>query len=272
MNETTTGSPDEGRMPRGQRRKQETRRRLMDAARRVMARKGVEAAAIAEIAEEADVGFGSFYNHFSTKEEVAAAVVARDSEELGRKLDELTAPLEDPALVVAVSTYIAMKRVREDELWGWFMVKAVWSVPEMRQTLGSRMLRDVMRGVEAGRFDLPRGQILAAELAALMTLSAIRLGLEGRMPAGGDVITIEVLLRMLGFDRKAARDFAREVPAHAERLLKDAAARGGPTPLERSSDDSASATARQPVDPEIGRRRRQLARKLGPRRQSPSTS
>ena len=54
--------------PRGARRKRETRARLLEAALRLSAERGMEGVAINEITEAADVGFGSFYNHFESKE------------------------------------------------------------------------------------------------------------------------------------------------------------------------------------------------------------
>ncbi|MBN8933022.1 MAG: helix-turn-helix transcriptional regulator, partial [Rhizobium pusense] len=59
---------DEG--DRNDRRRARTRRALLDAARRVIGRQGVENVTIQEITDEADVGFGSFYNHFATKEDL----------------------------------------------------------------------------------------------------------------------------------------------------------------------------------------------------------
>jgi AcrR family transcriptional regulator len=43
--------------------------------RTLFARQGVENTRINEITEEADVGFGSFYNHFDSKEAIVEAVV-----------------------------------------------------------------------------------------------------------------------------------------------------------------------------------------------------
>jgi AcrR family transcriptional regulator len=57
-----------------------------------MAEKGMEGVAINEITEAADVGFGSFYNHFESKESIYAAVVEWLFEEFGSRLDQLTAP------------------------------------------------------------------------------------------------------------------------------------------------------------------------------------
>ena len=93
----------EPRPSRGARRKAETRARLLAAARTLLARQGAEATTINEITEEADVGFGSFYNHFASKEEIIESAVAEALETQGATLDALTGDLDDPAEVVAVA-------------------------------------------------------------------------------------------------------------------------------------------------------------------------
>jgi AcrR family transcriptional regulator len=76
---------------RGARRKSETRRRLLRAARSVFAREGLENTTIAQITGAADVGFGTFYLHFVTKEEAYRAVVADGFDELARLLNQARA-------------------------------------------------------------------------------------------------------------------------------------------------------------------------------------
>ncbi len=66
---------------RQERRRENTRASLVGAARELFAGKGVEATAIAEITEAGDVGFGSFYNYFDSKEETAEAVLEAAIEE-----------------------------------------------------------------------------------------------------------------------------------------------------------------------------------------------
>ena len=58
------------RASRLDRRKARTRQALIDAAVRLIAEGRGERASIAEITEEADIGFGSFYNHFDSKEQL----------------------------------------------------------------------------------------------------------------------------------------------------------------------------------------------------------
>ena len=58
------------RASRLDRRKAQTRQALIDAAVRLIAEGRGDRASIAEITEEADIGFGSFYNHFDSKEQL----------------------------------------------------------------------------------------------------------------------------------------------------------------------------------------------------------
>jgi hypothetical protein len=55
------------------RRRERTRARLVEAAKTLFARQGVDNTRINEITDEADVGFGSFYNHFESKEAIVDA-------------------------------------------------------------------------------------------------------------------------------------------------------------------------------------------------------
>ena len=52
---------------------------------------------VLEITQAADVGMGSFYNHFDSKEELFEAAVNEVLDDLGAILDKLTAEGEDPA-------------------------------------------------------------------------------------------------------------------------------------------------------------------------------
>lgn len=76
---------------RGTRRRTETRRRLLAAARTVFAREGLDAATIAQITTEADAGFGTFYLHFTTKEEAYRAVITEGFGELVTALERVRA-------------------------------------------------------------------------------------------------------------------------------------------------------------------------------------
>lgn len=85
-----------------ERRKQRTRTALIRAAQAFIA-SGKLNAPILEITQAADVGMGSFYNHFESKEELFEAAVAEVLDAHGALLDQLVADLDDPAEKFACS-------------------------------------------------------------------------------------------------------------------------------------------------------------------------
>lgn len=79
-----------------------TRSALIRAAQRFIA-EGKLSVPILDITQAADVGMGSFYNHFSSKEELFEAAVADALDNLGALLDGVTASTKDPAEAFAVN-------------------------------------------------------------------------------------------------------------------------------------------------------------------------
>src|SRR2546430_4701983 len=58
---------------RRERKKEETKDRIVSAAIQIFSQRGIEEATVDEIASAADVGKGTIYNYFETKEEIVVA-------------------------------------------------------------------------------------------------------------------------------------------------------------------------------------------------------
>lgn len=144
--------PTPEREPRGARRKRETRLRLLEAALRLMAKKGMEGVAINEITEAADVGFGSFYNHFESKEAIYTAVTEWVFEDFADALDRLVSDIADPAEVVSVCVRHTLLRAQREPVWGQFLIREGFSARVLERGLGQRLLRDIQKGIASGRF------------------------------------------------------------------------------------------------------------------------
>jgi AcrR family transcriptional regulator len=140
------------REARGARRRRETRTRLLSAALRLMADRGMDAVAVNEITEQADVGFGSFYNHFESKEAIYSALIEQFFEEFGDALDDALAGVTDPAEVIAASVRHTLQRARQDGTWARFLLREGLSGRVLTGGLGARLLRDIHKGIGAGRF------------------------------------------------------------------------------------------------------------------------
>jgi AcrR family transcriptional regulator len=85
--------------PRGTRfarRKARTRHELLGAAVRVLSDKGFHDTKIADIAEEADVGVGTFYLHFDTKDALFDALVDETVRRLKSATDDAERGARDP--------------------------------------------------------------------------------------------------------------------------------------------------------------------------------
>ena len=95
------------RASRLDRRKARTRQALIDAAVRLIAEGRGERASIAEITEEADIGFGSFYNHFDSKEQLFGTASGELLEQWGQVIDRACGDISDPAEVFTVSLRIS---------------------------------------------------------------------------------------------------------------------------------------------------------------------
>jgi len=81
---------------RFERRKQRTRKDLLRAATRVLAERGLHATKIADIAAAADVGVGTFYLHFDTKDALYDALVEDTVTRLKAAVDAAREGLADP--------------------------------------------------------------------------------------------------------------------------------------------------------------------------------
>src|SRR6201993_1557753 len=79
------------------RRKARTRQALVDAAVRLIAEGRGDRASVQEITEAADVGFGSFYNHFESKEQLFQTASEEVMERWGQMIDRASAGISDPA-------------------------------------------------------------------------------------------------------------------------------------------------------------------------------
>lgn len=84
------------------RRKAKTRAALVDAAQQFSAA-NTTSVSLQEITDAADVCFGSFYNHFGTKDELFAEAVAITLDTWGQLRAEIVAGLEDPVEIFGMS-------------------------------------------------------------------------------------------------------------------------------------------------------------------------
>ncbi len=200
---TTAGSkpPAGGALPqsRVERRKAQTRKKLIDAGRAMLASDTAGQASIQEITDAADVGFGSFYNHFSSKSELFEAAVTDVLDELGELLDQLGVEVEDPALAFAQSVRLTLRLCRDRPEISAVLIRHGMNYIESPHGLAPRALRDIRAGMASGRFRAaePRLAFAAIAGAVLATLQMALTDPDLVNAAACDQLA-DQLLRLLG--------------------------------------------------------------------------
>ncbi|GAA4636727.1 TetR/AcrR family transcriptional regulator [Actinoallomurus vinaceus] len=192
------------------RRKARTRAALVRAAQSFIAT-GRLNAPILEITQAADVGMGSFYNHFTSKEELFQAAVEEALDHHGALLDDLTAGLDDPAEVFARSFRLTGRFHRRNPELSKVLLNNGPALAGSDKGLAPRARRDIEAGMRAGRFSGVRDPELALTVAAGTTLCLGRLlhdEPERDDAEAADQVT-EDLLRMFGVPADEAREICR---------------------------------------------------------------
>jgi AcrR family transcriptional regulator len=197
---TTQTSADGARpLTRVERRKAQTRHKLIAAARAMLADDTAAQASIQEITETADVGFGSFYNHFSSKAELFEAAVADVLDELGALLDGLGVEGDDPALTFARSVRLFLRLCRSRPEMAAVLIRHGMQYMESPRGLAPRALRDIQAGMAAGRFQSADPRLARAAVAGSL-LATLQLALSdpGLVDDAALDQVAEQTLRMLG--------------------------------------------------------------------------
>ncbi|MGW4535202.1 TetR/AcrR family transcriptional regulator [Nocardia sp. NPDC004340] len=192
-----------------ERRKAKTRAALVRAAQSLLAadRTGVP---ILEITQAADVGMGSFYNHFQSREELFHAAIEEALDQHGALLDLLCEDLDDPAQVFAQSFRLTGRLHRSSPTLSKVLLNNGLNLTGSEKGLEPRALRDIETAMRAGRFQIRDPQLTMTIISG----TALALGKflhdhpERDDAATTDQIT-EDLLRMLGLPADQAQDIAR---------------------------------------------------------------
>lgn len=172
-----------------------------------MAERGVDAVGLSEITEAADLGTGTFYNYFQSRDDIVEAVAEEAIESLGARLDRFTADMPDAAEVFAFSLRHLVRQAVTDPLWGWFVVHLGVAHPKLIAILGPRAARDLRKGVASGRFTIPDVDIATACVFGAL-LSTLHRVLSTEVAPHIDEVYARTMLCMVGLPTDEAQDVA----------------------------------------------------------------
>ena len=146
-----------------------TRQKLVDVARQLFAKKGIENTTMNDIAVASGKGRRTLYTYFKSKEDVYYAVIASELERLSDKLDEVAAKKIQPQdkIIELIYTHLSMIKetvVRNGNLRAEFF-RNIWMVEKMRKNFDEdeiELFRKVYsEGKAEGEFDIDTVELVA---------------------------------------------------------------------------------------------------------------
>ena len=161
---------------RNQRRRQRTRETILAAADHVFRRKGIDGTTVNDITEQADVAYGSFYNHFKSIDEVVAALVAASLQRVADRTGSILEKSERVELLPCVGARVVMRTLWQDPAIRWLLGRPYVFVEEFYKVATPFMVNAERAAVQAGVLRPVAGHeywlrvfpwLLIAELTAL---------------------------------------------------------------------------------------------------------
>jgi AcrR family transcriptional regulator len=199
---------------RVQRRQEQTRARLIAAAAKLIATHGVEGLRLRDVTDAADVGFGSFYHHFPSKEDLVDAIVTDMIASLATATIARSAQLTDPAEAASAAHRWFVRKAYDEPELAWLIVHLDRADALFRGAVVP-YARDLLQtGIDSGRF---RPMDIDATLTYVVggTFAVMRGVLEHHLGPEADITSAETLLIALGLDQTQAREVSRrELPGH----------------------------------------------------------
>ena len=204
------------------RRRARTRAALIEAAQQFLAEDRTNVSVL-EITQAADVGLGSFYNHFESKEELFQAAVDQVLEAHGELMDRVTEGIEDPAEVFARAFRLTGRLHRQLPGASRVMLHHGPELIFSERGLGPRALRDIKAAKKAGRFTIGDPELaLVAAGGAVLGLGQLLHEQPDRSAARAADELTAALLRMFGVDPDEAREICRRPLPELDELVTPA--------------------------------------------------
>jgi AcrR family transcriptional regulator len=188
---------------RRERRQMQNREALIAAGYTVISEKGIDAATMGEIAELADVGSGTVYNYFGSKDDLVIAVMERVMHRLAERIEAITNTLEEPALHYAFGVRCVLLATIEDPRWKGLLSRSEVISDAMFRVMGPFALKDLEDARRAGSYDVSNATLVWRMATHAITGFGLAVS-KGLIDAASIDEAVVSLLGMVGVRRSEA--------------------------------------------------------------------
>ena len=187
----------------GLKRRIKTRAALVEAATRVVLKRGLEVPVIDDFISEAGISRGSFYNHFQTKEELFDAVVVHLRGALGKFFETAKQEIDNPAERLAFGIRFLIHSSVDYPKWSLLLQPMVGRLNQAEAWIRRGPKADLKAAIAKGYF--PSQNIdVGVDLVIGATSEAVRAVASFRRPKDYPEQIATQVLCGLGMDRKEA--------------------------------------------------------------------
>jgi len=187
--------------------RERTRKTILEAAFGLIGNEKGLTVRIEEICAAAHVSRGTFYNYFTSLEQLFEALAIELSHDLNRALvstwDETLSHAEGSN--AAIQHYL--KYARRDPAWAWAMVHLNAFGPPFGAESWDACYRSIAKGIEAGEFDVPNATV-GRDLMTGTVMATVRTMLRAGGSRSQPRVVAYHLLRSFGVPEARAKEIA----------------------------------------------------------------
>lgn len=155
-------------------RRDRTRLALVRAGQKLFAERPVEVVSIDDIVQAAEVGRGSFYNHFVDKDAFEREIVADARRDMEQVIAAATAHETDAARRTVLGVCVSIRFAHEHPMRARLVARQYIHGGMMHSALNEGVLADVSLGILSGRFSVPTAEIGVLTVIGLANAAMIR--------------------------------------------------------------------------------------------------
>ncbi|HVB09410.1 MAG TPA: TetR/AcrR family transcriptional regulator [Bacillota bacterium] len=196
MSDASVFGVDLGPLPspastRRAKRRERTRQALLQAGERLLGSQGYHATTVAQVAQAADIGVGTFYLYFRDKDDLAETILRDGLQALKQRLEaRMPDVLSERRIAVLLAEILAAAKTRPDLFQMAFTTRGTLSLTLEAQSWLAGQIADALRAGALGAG--PNDLLLTGRLVAGMVTQAIAWWCDHPEP-GPEAMTTRIL-------------------------------------------------------------------------------
>ena len=180
--------------------KDRTRAAIIDSAINIIAKKGFQKSSIQEMAKNAGIANGTFYNHYKDRKSIFEDVANLIAIELVKVIEEDEIKTKKPAQKLINATNQFINRSVQVPEWGTIFLEAADFSVRLEKDISKYLIKDIKSGIRNKSFLVKYDDFLVEQIMIII-LHSIGHQLENGIDRKITNKTINTILRILNYKR-----------------------------------------------------------------------